>query len=189
VPSDAANPQSPFIVYLLGYPGVGKYTVARALAAQTGAVVIDNQLINNPILALFNGALDLPAEAFVRTGPIRKAVFGALEEIAPRSLSYVFTNVLQDSPEDVVIYNWLHDIAASRDSVFLPVMLTCAREVQLERVRAEERRLRFKLTDADWLDKFMTAVSLYAPEGVLTLDTTEATPEENAAAIVERLSS
>src|SRR5205823_1624179 len=53
-------PVAPFIVYLLGYPGVGKYTVARALAAQTGAVVIDNQLINNPILALFDGALDLP---------------------------------------------------------------------------------------------------------------------------------
>ena len=185
--SDAADPEAPFIVYLLGYPGVGKYTVARALAALTGAVVIDNQLINHPILALFNRALDLPAEAFERAGPIRNAVFSALEEIAPRSLSYVFTNNLEDSPEDIAIYNRLRDIAASRESVFLPVMLTCAREAQLERVQAEERRRRLKVTDPEWLDGFMASVPLYSPEGVLTLDTTEATPEETATAIVERL--
>lgn len=177
----------PFIVYLLGYPGVGKYTVARALAAKTGSAVIDNQLVNNPILALFNGARDLPAEVFTRTGPIRDAVFSALEEIAPRSQSYVFTNVLGESAEDIAIFNRLRDIAASRDSVFLPVMLTCAREVQLERVQVEERRLRMKVTDAEWLDKFMASEPLYSPEDAMTLDTTERTPEETAAAIIERL--
>ena len=177
----------PFIVYLLGYPGVGKYTVARALAAQTGAVVIDNQLVNNPILALFNGALDLPAEVFTRTAPIRDAVFSALEEIAPPSMSYVFTNVIAETPEDVAIYDRLRDIAASRGSIFLPVMLTCARDVQLERVQAEERRARLKVSDPEWLDRFMASVPLHSPEGVMTLDTTDATPEQNAVAIVERL--
>jgi shikimate kinase len=177
----------PFIVYLLGYPGVGKYTIGRALAAQTGAVLIDNQMINHPILALFNRGVDLPDGAFDRAAPIRDAVFSTLEEIAPPSLSYVFTNNLEDKPEDIAIYNRLHDIAASRDSAFLPVMLTCAREVQLERVQTEERRGRLKVTDAEWLDEFMTSVPLYSPAGVMTLDTTEATPEESAAAIVERL--
>jgi predicted kinase len=175
---------APFIVYLLGYPGVGKYTVARALAAQTGAVVVDNQVINNPILTLFDRAVGLPEE---RTAPIRDAVFNALEEIAPRSMSYVFTNNLEEKSEDIAIYERLRDIAASRESVFLPVMLTCAREVQLARVQAEERRLRFKVADAEWLDKFMTEVPLYWPDGVMTLDTTEATPEANAAAITERV--
>ena len=177
----------PFVVYLLGYPGVGKYTVGRALAEQSGAVLIDNQMINHPILALFNREVDLPDEAFERTGPIRNAVFSALEEIAPRSLSYVFTNNLEDKPEDIAIYDRLRGIAASRDSTFLPVMLTCAREVQLERVQAEERRRRLKVSDPEWLDGFMTSVPLYSPEGVMTLDTTDVTPEQSAAAIAERL--
>ena len=47
-------PSQPSIVYLLGHPGVGKYTVGQELARQTGAVLIDNQVINHPIIALFD---------------------------------------------------------------------------------------------------------------------------------------
>ena len=51
----------PSIVYLLGYPGVGKYTVGSALARRTGAVLIDSQVINQPILQLFDWAGSRPS--------------------------------------------------------------------------------------------------------------------------------
>ena len=40
------------IIYLTGKPGVGKYTIAKELAANHGFIVCDNQLINNPIFEL-----------------------------------------------------------------------------------------------------------------------------------------
>ncbi|TIR45067.1 MAG: chloramphenicol phosphotransferase, partial [Mesorhizobium sp.] len=43
--------QSVFVL-LLGFPGVGKLTIARELVTALSGQVIDNHWINNPILAL-----------------------------------------------------------------------------------------------------------------------------------------
>jgi MoxR-like ATPase len=40
------------IIYLIGIPAVGKYTVARAIGRLTGAKVVDNQLINLPVFSV-----------------------------------------------------------------------------------------------------------------------------------------
>jgi len=176
---------------LLGYPGVGKYTIGQELARQTGAVLIDNQVINHPILALFDwdGTSQLPPGTEDRMAPIRDAVFGALEEIAPRSKSYVFTNNLADDPADIAIYDRLKHAAQVRGAVFLPVMLTCAPDVQLRRVASEDRARRFKIADPEGVRRLMAATALYVPDdpALLTLDTTTATPEQTAALIAEAI--
>jgi hypothetical protein len=41
-----------FIVCLVGFPGVGKMTIAHILARMATAVVVDNHWINDPILKL-----------------------------------------------------------------------------------------------------------------------------------------
>jgi shikimate kinase len=41
------------MVLLLGYPGVGKRTVGARLAQLLDGVLVDNQLINVPLLTLF----------------------------------------------------------------------------------------------------------------------------------------
>jgi hypothetical protein len=182
---------SPFTTYLLGYPGVGKYTVARALASKTGAVVVDNQVVNQPILVLFNwnGKTQLPPGTLARTAPIRDAMLTALEEIAPPSLSYVFTNVLENTPDDVAVYERLRAAASRRDSLFLPVLLICARGVQLQRVQTEERRRRLKVSDPGIVEGYMAETDLFVPDdpNLLTLDTTERSSEQSAALIIERL--
>jgi hypothetical protein len=40
------------IVYLIGYAGTGKYTIAKELVLLTGAVIVDNQLINSPVFSV-----------------------------------------------------------------------------------------------------------------------------------------
>lgn len=49
-------------VLLLGFPGVGKLTIARELGMARPARVIDNHWINNPILGLLadDGRSKLP---------------------------------------------------------------------------------------------------------------------------------
>lgn len=186
-------PASPSIVYLLGYPGVGKYTVGQELARLTGAVLIDNQLINHPILALlsWDGMSQLPPGTLDRTAPIRDAVITALEEIAPRSKSYVFTNVLADDPADIAIYDRLRRAAQVRGAVFLPVMLTCAPDVHLRRVASEDRLDRFKIADPEGVQRLMAATVLYVPDddALLTLDTTTTAPSQTAALITKAIGS
>jgi len=188
-----ANPPSTSIVYLLGYPGVGKYTIGRELARRTGAALIDSQIINLPILALLDweGTSQLPPGTLDRTAPIRDAVLTALEEIAPRSMSYVFTNVLANDPADIAIYDRLKRIAHMRGSHFLPVMLTCASDVQLQRVAALSRARRLKITDPEGVQRLMAEVELYVPDdaALMTLDTTTAAPEQTAAVITEAIRS
>jgi len=189
----ARDPGSrPSIVYLLGYPGVGKYTVAREIARLTGAVVVDNQVINHPILVLlrWDPTSDLPPGTLDRAAPIRDAVLSALEEIAPRDLSYVLTNVLDDEEGCRDLYERVKQIAARRGSVFLPVVLTCDLEEQLRRVTAEERVARLKIADADKVAAYVRSTRLLVPDDphLLELDTTHLDPADAAAEIVGRAS-
>ena len=192
VVEDSHQPSAPpSIVYLLGYPGVGKYTVGHELARRTGAALIDNQVINHPIFALLNwdGRSQLPPGTLDRTAPIRDAVITALEEIAPRSKSYIFTNVLADDPADIAIYDRLKRAAQLRGAVFLPVMLTCAPDVHLRRVASQDRLPRFKIADPEGVRRLMAAIVLYVPDdaALLTLDTTTAAPAQTAALITEAI--
>src|SRR4051812_38729812 len=106
------------VVFLLGYPGVGKRTVGGEVAERLDAVLVDNQLINLPILTLFkwDGKFLLPPGTLQRADPIREAVLRAIEEAAPASNSYVFTNVLEDSAEDRSHYERIRSIAHARGS-------------------------------------------------------------------------
>ena len=154
-------------------------------------MLIDSQVINHPILKLFDwdGKGDLPVGTFERAEPIRDAVLSALEEIAPPSMSYVFTNVLYAESGDIALYERLKHVAGRRQSVFLPVLLTCERDVQLRRVAAAERVRRNKVSDPEALRREMETTRLYTPPDstLLTLDTTELQPQQAAATIAETI--
>lgn len=70
------------IIYLIGKPGVGKYTIAKKLAENYGFVVCDNQLINNPIFELlqYDGYGDVPEFAWDNIARIRKEVLDFLSK-------------------------------------------------------------------------------------------------------------
>ena len=179
------------MVYLLGYPGVGKYTVAREIAKLTGAVVVDNQVVTHPILALleWDAVSDLPPGTLDYAAPIRDAVLSALEEIAPPELSYVLTNVLDDDEESRALYERVKHVAARRAAVFLPVLLTCRREEQLRRVTSPDRVARLKIADPDKVDEYMRSTPPFVPDDpqLLRLDTTDLAPADAASEVLRRL--
>ena len=53
-----------FIIYLIGKPGVGKYTIAKELETYE-YIICDNQLINNSIFSLlqYDGFKEIPSFA------------------------------------------------------------------------------------------------------------------------------
>ncbi|GIF99449.1 hypothetical protein [Catellatospora citrea] len=189
--SAAGQPSHPYLIYLLGYPGVGKYTIAAEIATMTGAVVVDNQLMNHPVLTLlgWDGVSILPRETWRYVAGIREALLRVLEDLAPRSISHVLTNALEDGPEGAVVFARIRQVAAARDAVFLPVVLTCDPAEQARRVTGVERARRLKLTDPEQLRAYMATTDMYVPidPHLFTLDTTDLSPARAAEAILHRV--
>jgi hypothetical protein len=179
------------LVFLLGYPGVGKRTVGSHLAELLDAVLVDNQLINTPLLTLFrwDGKFSIPMEIWDRVVPIRQAVLGTIEDLAPKSNSYVFTNMLEDDEDGATQYSELCSLAQRRGSLFLSVMLTCDVDEQVRRIDTPDRIARLKGSDPEGYRWHRQHTKLFLPplEDVLHLDTTTVTPQQNARAIYETL--
>lgn len=179
------------VVFLLGYPGVGKRTVGTHLAELLDGVLVDNQLINLPLLTLFrwDGKFPIPMEIWDRVAPIRDAVLVTIEDLAPRSNNYVFTNVLQDDEDGASQYFKLQALAQRRGSLFLSVILSCDVEEQVRRIDTPDRRARLKGSDPEGYRRHRQHTKLFQPppEEVMHLDTTEIDAQRNAETIYETL--
>jgi len=178
----------PAIIYLIGFPAAGKLTIARALASLAGeeqrVVVVDNHHINNTIFEVIetDGVRSLPPRVWELTSVVRGAVFKAIEELAPRSWSYVFTNVLIAGMDEEFI-DEVGQLARVRGSAFVPVMLRCEVDELARRIVSEERRRRLKWVDPDALRSLVAStqlVDISAQPRALELDVTSLSPEESA---------
>jgi len=187
VPSD----YSTCVVFLLGYPGVGKRTVGTQLCRLLNGVLVDNQLINRPLLTLFkwDGKFPTPLEIWERVVPIRKAVLGTIEDLAPPSNSYVFTNVLKDDEQGAADYTEIQALARRRGSLFLSAMLDCDVEEQVRRIDTPDRIALMKGSDPEGYRRHRHQTRLFQPpkDQVIYLDTTEVPPERSAEKIHDAL--
>jgi len=139
------------IIYLIGIPAVGKYTTAKAIAKLTGAKVVDNQLINNPIFTVagYDGTdkIPVPKEAWTAIEKVRRTVLGFIRHHAATDASFVFTNVLQDAPGDRRLFRRIERLAKTRGGIFVPVWLTCKPSEIRRRKNRPDRRERMKDID------------------------------------------
>lgn len=122
VESSRAASSGPFdtcVVYMLGYPGMGKRTIGGHLATLLDGVLVDSALINRPLLELFrwDGVELLPPEIWDHALQIRDAVLDTIEDLAPPSNSYVFTNVIEEGPTAADEYDRLRSVARRRGSL------------------------------------------------------------------------
>ena len=119
-------------VYLLvGLPGAGKYTIARALEAlltSRGCTVrvVDNHYMCNPIFGLVaqDGVTPLPPEVWERVSEVRDAVAQTIERLSPADWSFIFTHVV-DTPDDLEWIERLASLAERRASRFVVVRVLC----------------------------------------------------------------
>jgi hypothetical protein len=179
------------VVFLLGYPGMGKRTVGASLAELIDGVLVDNQLINRPLLELFrwDGKEPIPMEIWQRVVPIREAVLGTIEDLAPKTNSYVFTNVLTNDAESLGHYEHVRSLAQKRDSLFLAVMLECDIDVQVSRIDNPDRVALRKGSDPAGYRHHRLTTDLLQPPAteLLKIDTTTTPAAENAARIYRAL--
>src|SRR5688572_2294545 len=133
-------------IYLMGVAGAGKLTVAKAIAAKTGARLVDNHLINNPIFTVVrqDGVTPLPRAVWDRTFAIRTAVLETIASLSPPEWSFVFTHEAYGEAYDIAVYQLTRKAAAVRKAKFLPVRLVC----DPDEIANPERRVLMKSANA-----------------------------------------
>jgi len=141
------------IIYLIGFPGTGKYTIAQQLSAMSGAKLVDNHAISNPIFAVIerDGTVPLTAEVLKKVQEIRQIVFDVVTACVPNSTSFILTNNLLDNDNnDKEIYHKIESLALARGNHLVPVRLFCEEEELCRRIAMPQRAKRYKITDADY---------------------------------------
>ena len=182
------------IIYLIGIPAVGKYTVAKEIGRLTNATVVDNQLINNPVFSVIGydgtGSFPFPQGAWVHIGKIQRAVLDVIRDFCPPDASFVFTNVLDArAPDDKTCFRRIELLARQRKAAFFPVWLTCDAEILRQRKNTPERKARLKdidVSNISWYLQEFELLRVHHPNA-LTLDTSHCRPRHAARRILNHV--
>jgi hypothetical protein len=131
------------IIYLIGFGGTGKLTIAKELAKLENFKIVDNHLINNPVFNFVDLSEGVPSYAWPQVRKIREAVYETIANYSPSEMNFIFTNELFEfSDDDKLIYEKVKAIAESRKSDFFPVrLLVGTEEHKKELKRRDENRL------------------------------------------------
>lgn len=180
------------ILYLIGFPGTGKYTIGKQISEQHSSFrLVDNHLINNPIFSLLErGTKTIPEQAWEYIDTIYDAVIDTIKTLSPTDYSFIFTNVLSnEDPEDQIFYDRLSDLAHKRKAHFIPVRLHCTIGEAKKRLIAPERAERFKLTRPDILEHITdtkTLLTISHPH-LLDLDVSDKTIDQSVKEILSHI--
>jgi hypothetical protein len=114
------------IVYIIGHTPAARLAVAEAVAAATGARIVDSQALYTPIFNVIDHTdpMTLPESVWAAVDAVRNAVLRTIETASPRDWSFAFTHAGLDIPADVGVYRTVRATAAKRGARFLPVTLT-----------------------------------------------------------------
>ena len=182
------------VVQLLGYPGTGKYTVAKELVRAMEADgrttrLLDNHASGNLILSLVpTPTRGIPAPVMDRIIEVRDAVLDHARAAHPARL----VDRLHQLPAERRTGPGAGSAPGGRrrhgERAFVPVLLECDPDELLRRVVAPERAARHKLVDPVRMQEILDEpVPLPPWDDIRRLDVTTLAPPEAARAILELL--
>jgi hypothetical protein len=185
------NQSTPFVICLVGFPGVGKLTIAQKLARLTGAQVVDNHWINDPILRLVahDNVTPVPEAVWPLVARVRGAVLEAIATLAPHTQNFIFTYAGADEDAaDREALEEYREVASRLGARFVPVRLLCEGSELARRIQSHRRHGR-KLVDAEEAFRNVrrfTVLGAHMPSA-LTLDVTQLSAEAAAAVILAHI--
>ena len=180
------------IIVLIGFAGTGKYTIGRELCERTGAKLIDNHLINNPIFKVVDadGIKPLPPGIWDKVKTIRSIVYDSIRELSPPDLSFVFTiELIEGKPGEQEAFDDLKELAIGRNSLFVPVRLLCDVDELCRRVANPGRIAMIKAISPEAARKKSADHEVLKAEhpNSRTIDVTRKSPSDSADVILAEI--
>lgn len=178
------------IIYLVGFGGVGKYTIAKEIAKLADFRIVHNHLVNNPIFNIINiEEGHIPLWAWQQVRQIRDVVFTTIEKYSSKEMNFIFTNELIDGSEgDLKLYKKILKLAETRKSKFIPVRLQISEDEHRKRIISPERKESFKVSDVEYVDRISVSNILKIDhENLINLDTTKLAATESAKYILNKI--
>ncbi len=145
-----SSPNGLFI-YLLGFAGTGKLTIAKALRQQFDCLLVDNHFINNVVFGLIDpdGKTPLSPAVWERVREVRAAVFATIRDLSKPGRHFIFTNeLLQGRESHERVFEEVRELARARGARLLVVRLQVEPEELARRVVSPGRAEAFKDIDA-----------------------------------------
>ena len=179
------------IIYLIGYAGCGKLTIANEILKKTPGIIIDNQTIINPITRSTNitNYGDLPSFSKENVEKIREIIFDNLTVLENKSNLYVFTNELFNNVDiDQKIYNKVIAFAKKIHYQIFPVVMTCDPQEHIKRATSIKRTNRFKDTNIKTIQaRYSYKLLDCKHENSFLIDTSELLAEHTARKILDMI--
>ena len=179
-------------IYLIGFAGCGKLTIAQAIQMRCDCILVDNHFVNNVIFALIDpdGKTKLPDQVWDNVRRVRAAVLDTIRDVAKPGRTFIFTNeLLEGEEQDRQLFLEIAELARHRSALFLPVHLTISPVELARRVVAPGCAERLKAIDPQAAPTKAREREVLRPHGFsfLEIDVTTTTAEEVAEGILAGL--
>lgn len=180
----------PQYIYINGFPGVGKLTVAKELEKLIpDSKVYHNHLLIDPIAALVDRSS--PHYRAMRTSLRRHILDLIATSEATQHATWIFTDSQSTDPIGSATAQDYQDAAVKRGVPFISVILHCGLEENAKRLVHEGRGAgsNTKLTDLEILRAIRQEEDIHKFGGLeeLEVDTTDISPAEAAQRILEHI--
>ncbi|MEE2944939.1 MAG: AAA family ATPase [Pseudomonadota bacterium] len=178
----------PAVIHINSYPGVGKLTIGRILAAELGAKLIDNHSIYNVAFAL----TEFKSDAFYQAvRDVRSVAYGLAANL-PSDIPVILTNAhAQDSKWGNDCWDHAIELARKMHREHWVVALECTREENARRIQSVDRDAKRKPRDPEMFRQGETDRPLIdrGADRLLRLDVTNITADAAATSILTWLMS
>ncbi|MDN5247761.1 MAG: hypothetical protein QWI36_01305 [Wolbachia endosymbiont of Tyrophagus putrescentiae] len=178
------------LIYLIGFPGSGKFTVAKELCKIIDAVIVQNNMFNDIIFNIVNlKGNNVPDNLWNSIFKVRENLLAILGKYHSKSKHYIFTNeLIEGDCYDRKIYDSVVNLSNSMQVKMLPVVLHCSDIGELmKRIQFEERRQYNKITNLYYAMERTREKKLFIPPNALEIDNSNLSAEKVAKRIIEEM--
>lgn len=135
------------LIYLIAFPGVGKFTIANEICKIEDYILQDNHKTINLLFPFLDLSQKIPAIAWENIISIRNIIYNFIKRNYNKDSSLIFTDCLRDDDERAnQVFKEVKDIAIALDLEFVPIFLDCDMNEIRKRICNVERKKRYKLT-------------------------------------------
>jgi len=177
-------------IYLIGFGGTGKRTIACELQKLVPSILVDNQFINSVVFHLVDadGVSPLPKVVWDYTDEVRRIVLDIITNVSKPNRNFIFTNELFERDEaSKNLYEEISQAANSRGAELIPVRLLISKEELCRRVVNPERIRFWKSVNQEDAALKWENRDVYKPDGCIDIQVDSIRPDDVAKKIFERL--